>query len=113
MKEVMAIIKMNMMNKTKRALSDAGISSMTAKEALGRGRGQVDLRLLEGAGMGCEEAIAVLSVVVHEAMVARTVETLIRCNQTGRPGDGKIFVLPVDEVRRIRASEPGDSLLDR
>ena len=125
MKEVMAIIRMNMMNKTKRALSDAGISSMTAMEALGRGRGQVDLRLLEGAGMGYEEAIAllgqtnrlrpkrVLTVVVHEAMVERTVETLIRCNQTGKPGDGKIFVLPVEEVRRIRASEPGDSLLDR
>jgi nitrogen regulatory protein PII 2 len=98
---------------------------MTAREALGRGRGLVDLRLLEGAGMGYEEAIAllgqsnhlrpnrVLTIVVHEQMVAHAVETLIRCNQTGKAGDGKIFVLPVGEVRRIRASEPGDSLLDR
>jgi nitrogen regulatory protein PII 2 len=98
---------------------------MTAKEALGRGKGMVDFRLLEGAGKGHEEAIAllgqdnhlvpnrVLSIVVHEDLLERTVATLIRCNQTGQHGDGKIFVLPVDEVRRIRTSEPGDSLLDR
>ncbi len=42
MKEVMAIVRMNMMNKTKKALSDAGIPSMTAKEVLGRGKGLVD-----------------------------------------------------------------------
>ena len=125
MKEIMAVIRMNKMNKTKRALSDAGISSMTAKEALGRGKGMVDFRLLEGAGKGHEEAIAllgqdnhlmpnrVLSVLVHEEIVDRAVSVLIRCNHTGNHGDGKIFVLPVAEVRRIRTSEPGDSLLDR
>jgi len=60
MKEVMAIVRMNMMNKTKRALADAGISSMTARDALGRGRGLVDLTVLEGAEKGYEEAIAQL-----------------------------------------------------
>ena len=60
MKEVMAIIRMNMMNKTKKALSDAGISSMTAKDVLGRGKGLVDYHLLEGAEKGYEEAIAQL-----------------------------------------------------
>jgi len=60
MKEVMAIVRMNMMNKTKRALADAGISSMTARDALGRGRGVVDLTVLEGAEKGYEEAIAQL-----------------------------------------------------
>jgi nitrogen regulatory protein PII 2 len=125
MKEIMAVIRMNMMNKTKRALAEAGISSMTAKEALGRGKGMVDFRLLEGAGAGQAEAIAllgqddhlqpnrVLSVVVHEEMLERAVAAVIACNQTGNHGDGKIFVLPVTEVRRIRTSEPGDSLLDR
>jgi nitrogen regulatory protein PII 2 len=125
MKEIMAVIRMNMMNKTKRALSEAGISSMTAKEGTGRGKGRVDFRLLDGATKGHEEAIAllgqdthlmpnrVLSVVVHEESVERTVKTIISCNQTGKNGDGKIFVMPVTEVKRIRISEPGDSLLDR
>lgn len=125
MKEIMAVIRMNRMSTTKRALAEAGVTSMTAKEALGRGKGMVDYRLLEGAGRDQEEAIAllgedshlmpnrVLSVVVHEDMVETTVATLIRCNQTGNHGDGKIFVLPMAEVRRVRASEPGDSLLDR
>ena len=49
MKEIMAIVRMNMMNKTKQALADAGIPSFTAREGLGRGKGLVDLTLLEGA----------------------------------------------------------------
>jgi len=49
MKEVMAIVRINMMNKTKKALSEAGISSMTAKDALGRGKGLVDYSLLKVA----------------------------------------------------------------
>jgi nitrogen regulatory protein PII 2 len=124
MKEVMAIIRMNMMNKTKRALSEAGISSMTAKEALGRGRGLVDFKVLEGAEKGYEEAIAqlgqshrlipkrALSIIVPDTLVDLVVETLILANQTGKAGDGKIFVLPVSEAHRIRSSESGEVVLD-
>nr|WP_320133787.1 P-II family nitrogen regulator [uncultured Holophaga sp.] len=120
----MAVVRMNMMNKTKRALADAGISSMTAKDALGRGKGLVDFKLLEGAEKGYEEAIAqlgqsqrlipkrVLNVVVPDELVSKTVETIIAANQTGKPGDGKIFVLPVLDASRIRVSEPGESVLD-
>ena len=60
MKEIMAIVRINMMNKTKKALAEAGISSITARDALGRGKGLVDLTLLEGAEKGYEEAIAQL-----------------------------------------------------
>jgi len=124
MKEVMAIIRMNMMNKTKHALSDAGISSMTAKEALGRGKGLVDFKVLEGAEKGYEEAIAqlgqshrlipkrVLSIIVPDSLVDRVVETVILANQTGKAGDGKIFILPVNEAHRIRSSESGEIVLD-
>jgi len=124
MKEVMAIIRMNMMNKTKRALSDAGISSMTAKEALGRGKGLVDFKVLEGAERGYEEAIAqlgqshrlipkrVLSIIVPDGLVERVVEAVMQTNQTGKAGDGKIFVLPVSESIRIRSSESGEIVLD-
>ena len=124
MKEVMAIVRMNMMNKTKRALADAGISSVTAKDALGRGKGLVDFKLLEGAEKGYEEAIAqlgqsqrlipkrALTIIIPDELVSRTVDTIIKANQTGKAGDGKIFVMPVMDAHRIRMSDPGESVLD-
>ncbi|NTW35728.1 MAG: P-II family nitrogen regulator [Syntrophobacteraceae bacterium] len=124
MKEVMAIVRMNMMNKTKRALADAGISSMTARDALGRGRGLVDLTVLEGAEKGYEEAIAqlgqsqrlipkrIFSVVVPDKLVSRTVKTIIQINQTGKSGDGKIFIMPVIDAVRVRTGESGNDVLD-
>ena len=124
MKEVMAIIRMNMMNKTKRALSDAGISSLTARDALGRGKGLVDMTLLKGAEQGYEEAISQLGqsqrlipkriffIVVKEKMVKKTVQTIIKVNQTGKSGDGKIFVMPVSDSARVRTGEKGDGTLD-
>ena len=119
MKEVMAIVRMNMMNKTKRALAEAGISSVTAKDALGRGRGLVDFKLLEGAEKGYEEAIAqlgqsqrlipkrALTIIVPDDLVSRAVDTIIKANQTGKAGDGKIFVMPLEECYRIRTGETG------
>ena len=124
MKEVMAIIRMNMMNKTKRALSDASISSMTARDALGRGKGLVDTSLLEGAEKGYEEAIAQLGhsqrlipkrlifVVVPDNLVDTAVKTIIRVNRTGKSGDGKIFVMPVTDSISVRTGESGTGVLD-
>jgi nitrogen regulatory protein PII 2 len=124
MKEVMAIVRMNMMNKTKKALSDMGISSMTAKEVLGRGKGLVDYKLLEGAEKGYEEAIAqlgqsqrlipkrLLLVVVPDKLVKTTVSTIIEVNKTGKSGDGKIFVMPVHDSYSVRTGQGGDIVLD-
>jgi nitrogen regulatory protein PII 2 len=124
MKEVMAIIRMNMMNKTKKALSDAGISSMTAKDVLGRGKGLVDYHLLHGAEKGYEEAIAqlgqsqrlipkrLLVVVVQDKLLPKTVNTIVEVNQTGKSGDGKIFVMPVSDSASVRTGEAGDTVLD-
>jgi nitrogen regulatory protein PII 2 len=124
MKEVMAIIRMNMMNKTKQALSEAGIPSMTAKDVLGRGKGLVDYSLLQGAEKGYEEAISqlgqsqrlipkrLLLVVVREELVQKTVKTIIKINQTGKSGDGKIFVMPVMGSISVRTGEDGDGVLD-
>jgi nitrogen regulatory protein PII 2 len=124
MKEVMAIVRMNMMNQTKRALTEAGISSMTARDALGRGKGLVDLTVLEGAEKGYEEAIAhlgqsqrlipkrIFSVIVPDKLVSRTVKTIIKVNQTGKSGDGKIFIMPIHDAVRVRTAESGDSVLD-
>lgn len=120
MKEVMAIIRLNMMNQTKQALSDAGISSITARDALGRGKGLVDMTLLKGAELGYEEAISqlgqsqrlipkrILFIVVKDNMVKKTVKTIIKVNQTGKSGDGKIFVMPISDSISVRTEESGD-----
>ncbi len=124
MKEIMAIVRMNKMNQTKRALSEAGITSITARDALGRGKGLVDIHLLEGAEKGYEEAISQLGqtqrmipkraliVVVPDELVDKTVRTLIQVNQTGKSGDGKIFVMPCQDAIRVRTGEQGDAVLD-
>ena len=124
MKEIMAIVRINMMNKTKRALAEAGISSITARDALGRGKGLVDMTLLEGAEKGYEEAVAQLGqsqrlipkrifyVVVPDKLVPKTVKTIIKVNRTGKSGDGKIFIMPVADSVRVRTGESGDPILD-
>ncbi len=124
MKEVMAIVRINMMNQTKKALAEAGISSVTARDALGRGKGLVDLTLLEGAEKGYEEAIAQLGqsqrlipkriffTVVPDRLVPKTVQTIIEVNRTGKSGDGKIFVMPLGDAVRVRTGESGDQVLD-
>ncbi len=124
MKEIMAIVRINMMNKTKKALAEAGISSITARDALGRGKGLVDLTLLEGAEKGYEEAIVQLGqsqrlipkrvffVVVPDRLVKKTVQTIMAVNRTGKSGDGKIFVMPVMDSVRVRTAESGDQVLD-
>lgn len=124
MKEVVAIVRMNMMNQTKQSLADAGFPALNAVKVLGRGKGQVDYRLLRGAESGAEEAIAQLgqgpqlipkrmvSLVVTDEKVPLVVQTIIQSNQTGQAGDGKIFVLPVSDAVRIRTSENGDAAID-
>ncbi len=124
MKEIMAIIRMNMINQTKRALTEAGVSSITARDALGRGKGLVDMKLLKGAEHGYEEAISqlgqsqrlipkrMLFIVAKEKYVKKIVQTIIKVNQTGKSGDGKIFVMPVSDSVSVRLGESGDTTLD-
>lgn len=123
MKEVMAVIRMNKINETKRALSAAGISSFHARECLGRGKGIVDFNMLKGAEKGYEEAIAqlgqsqrlvpkrIISLMAPDKQVAKIIETIISVNQTGKSGDGKIFVIPLLEAHRVRTGESGDETI--
>ncbi|HNY16060.1 MAG TPA: P-II family nitrogen regulator [Treponemataceae bacterium] len=124
MKEVMAIVRMNKINQTKRALSEAGITSLHAKDCLGRGKGVVEMLQLGGAEKEYEEKMSELgnagrlipkrmvSVVVPDKLVKKVVETIIETNRTGKSGDGKIFVMPVMESIRVRTGETGDETLD-
>ena len=124
MKEVLAVIRMNKMNQTKQALADVGISAFHARPVFGRGKGNVDFRILKGAEEGHEEAISqlgpaiklipkrMLNVIVPDEKVDAVVKTIIKTNQTGHPGDGKIFVLPIENAIRVRTGELGDQALD-
>jgi nitrogen regulatory protein PII 2 len=124
MKEIVAIIRMNKMNATKQALADAGIASLTARKVMGRGKGKVDYLLLKGAEEGYEEAInqlgpgpklipkRMLTMVVEDELVDLAVRTIIETNQTGSPGDGKIFVSPVLDAIRVRTGETGEVAID-
>ncbi|GFM36103.1 P-II family nitrogen regulator [Desulfovibrio psychrotolerans] len=123
MKEIVAIVRINMMNKTKKALTEIGVDAFFAQEAFGRGKGLVSSHLLQGAKKGYEEAIELLgekdrlytkrmvTVVVPDEQVEDVVEALIAANKTGKPGDGKIFVCPVPEAVRVRTGEIGEKAI--
>jgi nitrogen regulatory protein PII 2 len=118
MKEIVAMIRLDKMNSTKRALAEAGITSFSATgRVLGRGKGLVDFRILHGAEKGYQEAIdqlgegprlvpkRMITIIVSDDFKDRTIKALIEANQTGNCGDGKIFVLPVLEATRVRTGE--------
>ena len=119
MKEVIAVVRINMMNRTKIALTDVGVDAFFAHEAHGRGKGFVNPEILDGVEKGYEEAAALLgekgklypkrmmTVVVPDKKVDEVVKSIIDANKTGKPGDGKIFVLPVGDAVRVRTSEVG------
>ena len=119
MKEVVAVVRMNMMNKTKAAITAAGINAFFAHEAQGRGVGFVNRDLIQGAEDGYEEAAALLgekgklypkrmvTIVLEDDEVDNAIEAIISTNQTGKPGDGKIFVLPIADGVRVRTGEMG------
>ena len=126
MKEVMAIIRRNMINQTKNALMLAGIDSITARKVQGRGKQKVGFEYIKNALDGAElspemvEAVSephkliskrLLTVIVPEDKVKTVVDTIINVNKTGNPGDGKIFVLPIEESIRIRTGETGETTI--
>ncbi len=121
MKEVIAVVRMNMMNKTKAALTEAGVDAFFAHEAQGRGLGFVNRKLIKGAEEGYEEAAILLgekgklypkrmvTVVVDDDEVDNVVEAIIGVNQSGKPGDGKIFIMPIADAYRVRTGENGNA----
>jgi len=119
MKEVIAIVRMNMMNQTKKALTEAGVDAFFAHEANGRGKGFINPQVLAGAEDGFEEAASLLgekgklypkrliTIVVEDDFVDTVVASIISVNKTGKPGDGKIFILPIGDAVRVRTGESG------
>jgi nitrogen regulatory protein P-II 1 len=111
-KKVEAIIKPFKLDEVKQALSEVGIAGLTATEVKGFGRQKGHTELYRGAEYVVDFLPKVkVEVVVADSLVAKVVEVIERAAKTGRIGDGKIFVVPVDEVIRIRTGERGDSAL--
>jgi len=124
MKEVVAIIRMDMISKTKEALLKADFPALSCSKVLGRGKKKVDFTLIESMLSGSEftspavaEAVSeghrlvpkrLLSIVVKDEEVKKLVDTLIEVNQKGHPGDGKIFVMPIIDSIRVRTGENGE-----
>lgn len=117
MKEVVAVIRATMINQTKRALADAGIASMTATNVLGRGSSRFKDTLAYGEEATLNQsqrliAKRMLFVVVPDKQVKTVVNTLIEVNQTGKVGDGKIWVMPFTNAARVRTGESGNAAIN-
>ncbi len=112
MKKVEAIIKPFKLDEVKQALTEVGATGLTVTEVKGFGRQKGHTETYRGAEYQVEFLPKVkVEVVVSDALVARTVDAILRAAKTNRIGDGKIFVLPVEEAVRIRTAERGDEAL--
>ncbi|OJY71131.1 MAG: transcriptional regulator [Sphingobium sp. 66-54] len=106
MKKVEAIIKPFKLDDVKEALHEVGVSGITVTEAKGFGRQKGHTELYRGAEYVVDFLPKVkLEIVVEDGIVDRVVEAISGAAQTGRIGDGKIFVIPVEKAVRIRTGE--------
>jgi nitrogen regulatory protein P-II 1 len=112
MKKVEAIIKPFKLEEVKEALSEAGVEGMTVTEVKGFGRQRGHKEVYRGAEYEVDfvPKIKIETVVVDER-VAAVVEAIVKAAGTGRIGDGKVFVAPVEEAVRIRTGESGDTVV--
>ncbi|MEA3352538.1 MAG: P-II family nitrogen regulator [Campylobacterota bacterium] len=108
MKKIEAIIKPFKLEDVKEALSEVGISGMTVTDVKGYGRQQGHSELYRGAEYVVDFlAKTKLELVVNDEEVENCVNLISQAAKTGKIGDGKIFVMPIDEVIRIRTGETG------
>lgn len=112
MKKIEAIIKPFKLDDVREALADVGISGMTVSEVKGFGRQKGHTELYRGAEYMVDFLPKVkLEIVVNDDIVDTCVDTIVRVAQTGKIGDGKIFVCDVSRVVRIRTGEQDEVAL--
>jgi nitrogen regulatory protein P-II 1 len=108
MKMVEAIVKPFKLDEVKEALTKAGIQGMTVEEVKGFGRQKGHTELYRGAEYSVDFLPKVkIQILVSDEIAAKVVAVIIDSAKTGKIGDGKIFVTPVEEVIRIRTGEKG------
>lgn len=112
MKKIEAIIKPFQLEEVKEALVQAGAVGMTVSEVRGYGRQKGHTEMYRGAEYRTDFVPKLkVEVVVGEERVAAAIEAITQSARTGRIGDGKIFVLPMNEVVRIRTGERGNDAI--
>src|SRR5215470_17310660 len=112
MKKVEAIIKPFKLDEVKEALSEVGIQGMTVTEVKGFGRTGGKKEVYRGSAYVVDFVPKVkLEIVVPDQMVHQVIDAIEKSAKTGRIGDGKIFVIPVDESVRIRTGERGEEAI--
>lgn len=112
MKLIKAIIRPFKLDEVKKALTEVGISGITVNEAKGFGRQRGHTELYRGAEYVVEFVPKVeLEIAVPDSLAAKVVEAIERTARTGKIGDGKIFIMPVDDVVRVRTGERGEGAL--
>jgi len=111
-KKIEAIIKPFKIDDAKQALAEIGIQGMTVTEVKGFGRQKGHTELYRGAEYVVDFLPKIkLEIVVRDEDAERVVEALCAATQTGKIGDGKIFVIPLGDATRIRTGERGDAAL--
>ena len=109
MKKIEAIIKPFKLDDVREALSAIGVTGMTATEIKGFGRQKGHTELYRGAEYVVDFLPKIkLEIVVTEGKVEESIEAITNAARTGKIGDGKIFVYPVEQVVRIRTGEQGE-----
>ncbi len=112
MKKIEAVIKPFKLEDVKEALFEIGISGITVSEVKGHGRQQGHTELYRGAEYVVDFLPKIkIEIVVKEDDVEKVIETITQHARTGKIGDGKIFVMPVEKVIRIRTGEEDEEAI--
>jgi nitrogen regulatory protein P-II 1 len=110
MKFITAVIKPFKLDEVKEALSAVGIEGMTVTEVKGYGRQKGHTEIYRGSEYTVDFLPKVkIEIAVTDDLVGKAVEAIAKAAKTGKIGDGKIFVLPLEDVVRIRTEERGDA----
>jgi len=112
MKKIEAIVRSEKVSEVKSALERAGVIGMNMVEVQGRGRQKGLVRMWRGVAQGVDMLPKMkVEVVVNNEDVEKVIQAIVKAAWTGNIGDGKIFVLPVEEVIRVRTGERGKNAI--
>ena len=112
MKKIEAIVKPFKLDEVRESLSEVGITGLTVTEVKGCGRQKGHTELYRGAEYVVDFLPKIkVEVVVTDDLVDAAVEAIVKAAHTGKIGDGKIFVMPVEQVTRIRTGETNEAAI--